>query len=186
MKSLKTLLSISIAFAFSNSVFAETLPATSIKEVAKQQISQTKQAVETVKKSANLANQTQINHIKSKLSTKTEKVESTISTVKEKIKATASAETTKHSATARETLNSAKQSVKTNLTKKTTKITKININTATFDELQALEGIGEAKAKAIIEYRQKNGEFKKITDLTKVNGIGDSTVSKLRSNISLK
>lgn len=49
MKSLKTFLSISIAFAFSSPAFAETLPTTPIKEVAKQQITQTKQAVETVK-----------------------------------------------------------------------------------------------------------------------------------------
>lgn len=185
MKSLKTLLSISIAFAFSSPAFAETLPTTPIKEVAKQQITQTKQAVETVKKSAKLENQSQISHLKSKLSTKAEQVESTVSTIKEKVKTTPNTETRKHAATARETLNSAKQSVKTNV-KKTTKTTKININTATFDELQALEGIGEVKAKAIIEYRQKNGEFKKITDLTKVNGIGASTISKLRSNISLK
>lgn len=181
MKSLKTFLSISIAFAFSSPAFAETLPTTPIKEVAKQQITQTKQAVETVKKSAKLENQSQISHLKSKA----EQVESTVSTIKEKVKTTPNTETRKHAATARETLNSAKQSVKTNV-KKTTKTTKININTATFDELQALEGIGEVKAKAIIEYRQKNGEFKKITDLTKVNGIGASTISKLRSNISLK
>lgn len=49
---------------------------------------------------------------------------------------------------------------------------KININTADASELMRLEGIGESKAKAIIEYREKNGRFRTPDELTDVNGIG--------------
>jgi competence protein ComEA len=63
---------------------------------------------------------------------------------------------------------------------------KININTADEATLMALKGIGEAKAKAIIEYRQKNGPFKAIDDLTKVNGIADKTLAQLREQITVE
>ena len=49
---------------------------------------------------------------------------------------------------------------------------KININTATVKELMQLNQIGEAKAGAIVAYREKNGPFKTYLDITKVNGIG--------------
>ena len=62
---------------------------------------------------------------------------------------------------------------------------KININTATSEELQTLDGIGEAKAKAIIEYRENNGKFEKIEDLKNVSGIGDSVYEKIKDNITI-
>lgn len=49
---------------------------------------------------------------------------------------------------------------------------KVNINTATVEELKTLKGIGEKKAEAIIEYRKKNGSFKNKEELMKVRGIG--------------
>ena len=49
---------------------------------------------------------------------------------------------------------------------------KVNINTATVEELKTLKGVGEKKAEAIIEYRKKNGSFKTKEDLMKVRGIG--------------
>lgn len=62
---------------------------------------------------------------------------------------------------------------------------KVNINTASSETLQTLDGIGEAKAKAIIEYRDKNGDFKNIEDIKNVSGIGDSIYEKIKNNITV-
>lgn len=62
---------------------------------------------------------------------------------------------------------------------------KININKAAKDELTSLSGIGDAKADAIIAYREKLGGFKKIEDLKNVEGIGEKTVEKLKDKISV-
>jgi competence protein ComEA len=56
----------------------------------------------------------------------------------------------------------------------------VNINTATTAEFVALPGIGPALAARIIEYRQKNGSFKKIEDLMSVRGIGEKSFLKLK------
>lgn len=61
----------------------------------------------------------------------------------------------------------------------------VDINSATQSELEALQGIGPAKAKAIIEYRDENGSFKSKADLEKVNGIGSETIKKLGDNITI-
>ena len=66
-----------------------------------------------------------------------------------------------------------------------TPIGKININEADETSLQTLDGIGEAKAKAIIEYREKNGEFKSIEDIKNVSGIGDTIYEKIKDNITV-
>lgn len=60
---------------------------------------------------------------------------------------------------------------------------KININTATVSDLMTLDGIGEVKAKAIVEYREQNGFFKSIDDITLVKGIGEKTLEKNRDKI---
>lgn len=59
----------------------------------------------------------------------------------------------------------------------------VNINTATATELEALPGVGLATAARIIEYRQKNGGFKKIEDLMNVRGIGEKTFLNLKPMI---
>ena len=62
----------------------------------------------------------------------------------------------------------------------------ININTADADKLATLSGIGKVKAEAIIEHRQKHGDFKDVYELTKVKGIGDKTLEKIKDDITLK
>ena len=61
----------------------------------------------------------------------------------------------------------------------------ININTASVAELTSLKGIGEVKARAIVEYRDKNGGFKSVDDLKAVSGIGDKLVEKLRPQVTI-
>lgn len=59
----------------------------------------------------------------------------------------------------------------------------VNINTATAQQLEAVKGLGPVKAKAIVDYRAKNGPFKTVDDLKKVSGIGDKTLEKLRKEL---
>ena len=61
----------------------------------------------------------------------------------------------------------------------------ININTATKEELMTLTGVGEAKALAITEYRDKNGNFETIEDIKKVPGIGESLFEKIKDSITI-
>lgn len=58
--------------------------------------------------------------------------------------------------------------------------TPVNINTATPAELQKLPGIGAATAARIVEYRQKNGPFKKAEELMNIRGIGEKSFLKLK------
>lgn len=61
---------------------------------------------------------------------------------------------------------------------------KVNINTAGESELMSLTGIGSARARAIIEYREKNGRFGSADDLLAVEGIGAGILSKIRGKIT--
>lgn len=62
---------------------------------------------------------------------------------------------------------------------------KISLNTATIEELMTLPGIGEAKAKAIISYRDEVGSFKNIEELKEVEGIGDTLFDQIKENITI-
>ncbi len=61
----------------------------------------------------------------------------------------------------------------------------INLNTASEQQLEALPGVGPSKAKAIVDYRTKNGSFKTAADLDKVPGFGPATVARLSKDISV-
>lgn len=61
----------------------------------------------------------------------------------------------------------------------------ISINNADAKMLTKLPGIGKKKAQAIVDYRQENGEFKSVSDLSKVKGIGKKLLAKLEGKISL-
>ena len=62
---------------------------------------------------------------------------------------------------------------------------KISINTANVSTLMTLKGIGQKKAESIVEYREKNGLFKKIEDITNVSGIGNSIFDKIKDYIKV-
>ena len=64
--------------------------------------------------------------------------------------------------------------------------TGININTAGKEELMTLPGIGEAKADAIISYREEYGEFKEIQELTKIAGIKTSVYEKIKELVRIR
>ncbi|MEI6608673.1 MAG: helix-hairpin-helix domain-containing protein [Deltaproteobacteria bacterium] len=61
----------------------------------------------------------------------------------------------------------------------------VDINTATAEQIEMLKGIGPAKAKAIIEYRTKNGPFKSVDDLEKVKGMGRKTIDGVRPDVTV-
>ncbi|OXY83016.1 ComEA family DNA-binding protein [Oceanimonas doudoroffii] len=63
-------------------------------------------------------------------------------------------------------------------------VTSININTASRDQLAQLSGVGQAKADAIVAYREANGPFESVDDLMQVRGIGEATVEKNRHLLS--
>ena len=69
--------------------------------------------------------------------------------------------------------------------KEDTDSTIININTATVEDFMKLSGIGEAKAKSIIEYRNSIGSFSKVEDIKNVTGIGDSIFDKIKDYLTL-
>ncbi|MEC1506863.1 helix-hairpin-helix domain-containing protein [Bacillus haynesii] len=62
----------------------------------------------------------------------------------------------------------------------------VNINTASSEELQAIPGIGPSKAEAVIEYREENGPFQTIEDITNVSGIGEKSFERIKSSITVK
>ena len=62
---------------------------------------------------------------------------------------------------------------------------KISLNSASIDELMTLDGIGEKKAQAIIEYRNKNGGFKSIEEILEVDGIGSATYEKIKDRLTI-
>ncbi len=61
----------------------------------------------------------------------------------------------------------------------------VNLNTATKEELDGVNGIGPVKAQAILDHRKKNGPFKSVDDLQNVKGFGNKSVGKIRSELTV-
>lgn len=62
---------------------------------------------------------------------------------------------------------------------------KININTASADELQLLNGVGPSTANAIVDYREQNGAFASVEDLVNIKGIGEKKVANLAEQVTV-
>ena len=61
----------------------------------------------------------------------------------------------------------------------------VNINTATVDDFKDVSGIGPKKAEKIIAFREQNGDFKDLHDLTKVSGFGEKTIERLKDQLTV-
>lgn len=201
MKSLKSLLSVTaLTLAISGSALANENPLATLKDVAKDNVKTTVlENVKSVKDSASSAK----GNVLEKVSSTKEKATEGVSSVKEKMAATKekvdsvkdkakalkdsssedSHKALKHKAAekvketkekAAEKMNSAKDNVKSVVDS-----AKININKADANTLQQLPGIGEKKAQAIIDYRNKVGKIKDIAELSKIDGLGSTTIEKI-------
>jgi competence protein ComEA len=67
----------------------------------------------------------------------------------------------------------------------TTAAAPVNLNTATAEQLATIPGVGPKMAERIIEYRQKNGGFKKVEDLMNVSGVGEKSFLKMKPLITV-
>ena len=64
-------------------------------------------------------------------------------------------------------------------------VSAVNLNTATAQQLETLPGIGPRTAQRIIEYREKNGPFKKVEDLMNIQGIGEKNFLRVKGLVSV-
>lgn len=74
---------------------------------------------------------------------------------------------------------------KEKITKEDGKSERLNINTASKEELMTLSGIGESKATQILSYREENGNFQKIEDIMKISGIKEGVFNKIKNDITV-
>jgi len=62
---------------------------------------------------------------------------------------------------------------------------KININSASVEQLCSIKGIGTKKAQSIVDFRKTNGKFKKVEDIMLVKGIGEKMFAKIKNKITI-
>lgn len=62
----------------------------------------------------------------------------------------------------------------------------VNVNTASVEELQLLPGVGESRARAIVDLRKQRGGLKSLEDLRSVKGIGDAGIERLRPHVAFE
>ena len=206
MKSLKSLLSVTaLTLAISGSALANENPLATLKDVAKDNVKTTVlENVKSVKDSASSAKGNVLEKVSSTKEKATEGVSSMkekmavakekVDSVKDKAKSLKdsssedSHKALKHKAAekvketkekAAEKMNSAKDNVKSVVDS-----AKININKADAKTLQQLSGIGEKKAQAIIDYRNKVGKIKDMAELSKIDGLGSTTIEKIAPFLS--
>ena len=110
------------------------------------------------------------------------------SSLKESTKQTVSTKKSKDSKAEKKVTKSSTRKEQTARTQgaKPAAIQKVNINRADLKTLTTLKGIGDKRAKAIIEYRKKNGHFKKTEDIMQVEGVGEKIFEKNISLIKVK
>jgi len=84
------------------------------------------------------------------------------------------------------TTGSATKAATTSVTSSQTLVTdKVNINTASLEDLDKLPGVGPATAQKIVDYRTNNGSFKSIDEIKEVSGIGDAKYAQMKDKISI-
>lgn len=177
MKLFKTLMTLT-AMAVATSSFAETNPLTQIKNTVAQGVETPKQALTSVKESVKSAVTEKATAVKQSAKTQMAETKQAVTSAKGSAKSTVDEKTASLKKAVKEPkgANTAKVPAK--------KMAKVNLNTADVNTLQMLSGIGETKAKAIVEYRNQHGKFKNINELLGVSGIGEATIEKLKGAVS--
>ena len=184
MKSLKSLLTLSaLALAVSGSALATNNPLTVVKDNAMSEAKTTLQSNVDSTKDSVAAKSKELKESavadKNALTKKVDSVKEKVQSVKENAKATdgASVKETMQKkaddakAKAKEKVNDTQEKIK--------KSAKVNVNNADAATLQKLSGIGEKKAQAIIDYRNKVGKIKNVAELSKIDGLGETTIEKI-------
>ncbi|QIM68240.1 ComEA family DNA-binding protein [Basfia succiniciproducens] len=177
MKTFKSMLALCLALGVSGSVLAvdNANPFVIVKDgakiMAKEKVGATKN---TVNEQLSGGQKAVKNSAADKVNGVKEKTKSTKNQLSESAKERM--ETAKNSVTStKDKAASMKPTVKNALNSSS----KVNINTADAKTLQSLTGIGEVKAKAIVDYRKKVGKIKNASELSNIDGIGDATIEKI-------
>ncbi|AFI87128.1 competence protein ComEA [Aggregatibacter actinomycetemcomitans] len=190
MKSLKSLLAVAVVMTVSTTVFAEESVFTEVEDGAKSAWQTVKSDAKTVggkvkEGAVKVKDATKEKFVEAKEATKetfTKAKDATKEKFAEGKKAVKDTFQYEKPAPVEDKSTTKEKSAVENKAK-ITRSKKVDINTADAATLENLSGIGEAKAKAIVEYREKNGKFKNLNDLSNVPGIGDATLEKVKSHV---